>query len=572
MQLDLPRYDLVEELGRGGMSIVYRAHDKQLGRDVAIKVLHHFLAEDSDARRRMRREAMAVAKLRHPSILEIYDSSEPDFEPAYLVTELIDGRTLRDWLNAEGPLRLPEMAGVIGHGLACALRHAHEQGIIHRDLKPENVMISRGGGLKLMDFGIAQIMGGSTRLTATGSLLGSPAHMAPEIIDGHAPDHRGDLFSLGTILYWLACGRLPFEAPNPSALFRRILEGRFDPPQMHCAALGNGLARIIERSLEPDRSHRYQDVSEMEADLAAELTAIGWPPSRELLSELLVDPQGFADSREDGVVSRLLSEGKEALATRDLARAAERLNRVVAHRPHCGEAAALLDQASRPASPWRRRIAIIGALLTGLLAVAFAGTGTPVTPDGIGAAPPPPRPAERPNAVESQRAPRAATDIAEATKPTPSPPPPRRVRRVPRATPLRAPLSRRPQKAPGERAPTKDGPEAQPPSDEPARPHPPVVLKIRVGQSFADVRLDGEVRFRNTYRGELALEPGIHEVEVNKPGMGGFKPRTVEVTAEGKLVEHLAGGDRRPVIGGVLDFRVPLTADEAARTPGWQPR
>ena len=141
------------------MSVVYRARDKQLSRDVALKVLHEFLARQPDARRRFHREAVAVAKLHHPGILEIFDYSGPDAEPAYIVTELIEGQTLRAFGDAHGPPRFPELGALVVLELVRALRHAHEQGVIHRDLKPENIMITQDGQLKLMDFGIAQIMG-----------------------------------------------------------------------------------------------------------------------------------------------------------------------------------------------------------------------------------------------------------------------------------------------------------------------------------------------------------------------------------------------------------------------------
>src|SRR5262249_36040411 len=160
--------------------------------------------------------------------------------------------TLREFIEKHGKPVYPELGVLIVLELVRALKHAHERGVIHRDLKPENVMITKGGILKLMDFGLTQVMEGGSRLTATGTLLGSPAHMAPEVIDGKISDARADLFSMGTILFWLATGALPFAAPNPSALFKKILDGRYDDPQQTEPRIGNGLARIIRRALEPD--------------------------------------------------------------------------------------------------------------------------------------------------------------------------------------------------------------------------------------------------------------------------------------------------------------------------------
>src|SRR5688500_3684721 len=135
------------------MSVVYRARDRQLARLVAVKVLHEFLARQIDARRRFHREAVAVAKLHHPGILEIFDYSGPDAKDSFIVTELIDGETLREFFDKRGKPAFPELAVLIVAELIRALRHAHEQSVIHRDLKPENVMITRDGVLKLMDFG-----------------------------------------------------------------------------------------------------------------------------------------------------------------------------------------------------------------------------------------------------------------------------------------------------------------------------------------------------------------------------------------------------------------------------------
>ena len=225
----IPRYDLLEEVGSGGMSVVYRARDTTLDREVAVKVLHRHLAGKDSERKRFRREAMAVARLRHPNILEIHDYAGDDAEEAYIVSELVRGPTLRGFAETTG-FGLPEIGAMVATVLAGALAHAHALGVIHRDLKPENVMIQDDGTVKLTDFGVARMVDRDERMTMTGALLGSPAHMAPESLEGGGGDVRSDIFSLGTVLYWLACGALPYSGSSPAEVLRRIAEGHHTDP------------------------------------------------------------------------------------------------------------------------------------------------------------------------------------------------------------------------------------------------------------------------------------------------------------------------------------------------------
>jgi serine/threonine-protein kinase len=220
------RYRILEQLGSGGMSVVYKGLDTALDREVAVKVLHPHLADKDESRRRLAREAKAVARLHHPNILEVFDFSAADSQNAYIVTEYIRGRTLRQYLD-EGGIDPPEIAAMIIHELAAALAHAHEEGVIHRDLKPENVMVREDGVLKLMDFGIAKLLETEERMTVTGALVGSPAHMAPEIIEGLEASPEADVFSLGIMLYAFVTGRLPFSASNTTATLKRILDGYY---------------------------------------------------------------------------------------------------------------------------------------------------------------------------------------------------------------------------------------------------------------------------------------------------------------------------------------------------------
>ena len=220
----LLHYRVLEAIGQGGMSVVYKGRDEHLARDVAIKVLHPFLREKVECRTRLAREARAVARLEHPNIVKVFDfsgdrptldekpgSNNDDIrhmpQEGFIVCELVKGPTLKRHAEKCTMWRCPEVGALVVWQLALALQHAHDNGVVHRDLKPENVMVRDDGVLKLMDFGIAQIADQSG-LTVTGTLLGSPAHMAPECIDGLPADERSDLFSLGTVLYWLCTGYL----------------------------------------------------------------------------------------------------------------------------------------------------------------------------------------------------------------------------------------------------------------------------------------------------------------------------------------------------------------------------
>src|SRR5215831_2377424 len=249
------RYRLLEEVGQGGMAVVYRAQDESLKREVAIKVLHQHLATEAESKARLEREAHAVAKLRHENILEIFDYSGNDSASSYIVTEFIDGVTLKQFL-ASRPIQYPEVAALIAAEIGGALAHAHALGIIHRDVKPENVMIRKDGLLKLMDFGIAQVVD-LQRMTVTGQLLGSPAYMAPELIEGKPLDFRTDVFAVGIMLYQLATGSLPFAGKNPHEVLRRIVEGKFPEPRTLNRRVSDGLARMMAHALARRPDDRY---------------------------------------------------------------------------------------------------------------------------------------------------------------------------------------------------------------------------------------------------------------------------------------------------------------------------
>ena len=615
----LERYEIIEELGQGGMSVVYHARDRQLNRDVAVKVLHDFLARQDDPRRRFHREAVAVATLHHPGIVEIFDYSGPDADQSYIVCELIRGRTLRDLIDEDGPVLFPELGALIVAELTRALRHAHERGIIHRDLKPENVMVTRDGHLKLMDFGIAQIMGGATQLTATGTLLGSPAHMAPEMIDGHPADHRSDIFSVGTILYWLSTGELPFSAPNPSALFRKILEGCYEPPQAIQPKLGNGLSRVIDRALATDPDDRYQDISELQSDLDRELRAVGLLPIEEKARAYLARPRPFSDEFRAPLVERLIDAGRTAMSEGNVGRAVDRFNRVLAIEPDHPEVRTWLRRVGRQQTTSRVRrwaATVVGVVaLTGLgfgvygpwpepapsaapthrsdLAVAGSAefgagedrgpsSGAPFDAEAPVVRPSTPRPA-RPSPPAAESTPPAAPSRNDPptwatrgarTETRPSPP------RTPRAsrksstdvavaeaalpTANRSERSDAAPAAPAATATRAPNDRAATSTSSPSRAvvaQGPFPLLLRIGPGWANVSLNDRLVAEGAYRAELRLSPGRHAIVIENQS-GRNPPRTVEVARDGSMAELMPDGSRRSIKG-----ELPIIAPNPAQRP-----
>ncbi len=321
------KYDMLEEVGHGGMAVVYRGLDRVLKREVAVKVLHPHLADRQESRARLEREAIAVAKLRHENILEIFDYSGPEAEASYIVTEFIHGMTLKLWVDEHLEPR-PAVAALIVHRLCQALQHAHGSGIVHRDIKPENVMIREDGVLKLMDFGIAQIID-NQKLTLTGQLIGSPAYMAPELISGRPLDHRTDLFSLGILLYQLATGQLPFSGRNPHEVLNRIADGDYPPAATICPLVDRDLEDIIAHSLASDPDQRYQTVETFGNDLARYLDEVGVEATNAELGRYFRDPQGYVVELDKRVCAALTERATAAASAGDTARAIHLLGRVI---------------------------------------------------------------------------------------------------------------------------------------------------------------------------------------------------------------------------------------------------
>jgi serine/threonine-protein kinase len=322
------KYEITEEIGHGGMATVYRARDTRLERAVALKVMHPHLQGAREARQRFAREALTVARLRHPSILEIYDYSGEDSDTSYIATELLTGPTLKAFADAHPDIP-PEIAACFVIQVARALAAAHAEGVVHRDVKPENVMLHEDRCVKLTDFGIAQLVD-VQGMTTTGQVLGSPMHMAPEQIEGKECSARTDLFSLGTVLYLLATGELPFTGQNPHQVLKRIMDGRFTDPQQLRPAIGARLSGIIKRLLETDPARRYPSAAELERELSEFVAEIGIESPDETLAEYLADPEGFTEAFNTRTVQRLIELGERAQQRGSVPSALDYYNRALA--------------------------------------------------------------------------------------------------------------------------------------------------------------------------------------------------------------------------------------------------
>lgn len=363
------RYDIHEELGQGGMSVVYRGRDTTLDREVAVKVLHDHLAKEFENRERFRREAQAIARLQHPHILDVYDYSDEEDDQSYIVMEYIPGRNLRDFIDHHGHPP-PEVAAMIGAVIADALEHAHEHGVIHRDLKPENLMVSNDGQLTLMDFGIAHVADAET-MTQTGNLLGSPAHMAPEIIDGKDVNRRSDIFSLGTVLYWLSTGTFPFQGDNAPHLLRQVIECNFEDPEAVEPRLSRRLADIIGRCLRRDPEDRFESVSELRGELTDSIDILGDVDLGEELTSYFTDPEGYTREFESIIVDRLVERGREAMERGDIPEAIAHFNRVLGYEPDNEEVQRELEELDRQEIGVGQIALAVGIVLSAGLAVAY---------------------------------------------------------------------------------------------------------------------------------------------------------------------------------------------------------
>ena len=259
------RYEILERIGTGGMAIVYKAKCHRLNRLVAIKILKSDLAQNEEFRRRFNAESQAVAQLSHPNIVSVYDVSRGgDME--YIVMELIDGITLKQYMEKRGQLNWRESLHFITQ-IMRGLSHAHSRGIIHRDIKPQNIMVLRDGSVKVADFGIACLASASQTLTQ--EALGSVHYISPEQARGDRPDARSDIYSSGVVLYEMLTGRLPFEGESAVSVAIQHLSSIPLAPREINPDIPEQLELICMKAMAPDLEHRYQSADAMIADLEA---------------------------------------------------------------------------------------------------------------------------------------------------------------------------------------------------------------------------------------------------------------------------------------------------------------
>jgi serine/threonine-protein kinase len=483
------RYQIIEELGRGAMGVVYRGYDPTIGRTVAVKTLQ-LDAGDTELVMRFRREVQAAGVLSHPNIVTIYDAGE-DQGLFYIAMELVEGETLQKML-AQGPLPVEQVIR-LAEQIAAALDHAHGHYIVHRDVKPANIIVS-GGHVKVMDFGIAKVTGAT--MTGTGQVLGTPSYMSPEVVKGQGADSRSDLFSLGVMLYEMLTGARPFLGDNITTVIYKILGEHPEPPNAANPALDPGVNYVVLKALAKNPAERYQSCGELAVDLKNHAAY------RERGQRMAQAAAARGPAVAAAAVPAAPVDDGAASATLPLDARTVVMGRGQAAPAAAEASAATVAAAPAAARPGRQRKPLLaGIVAAAVLVLAAVGGGLLWKGRKAGAPQRPPAPpvTAQPDATPAQPAagPAPSDSAAKATR-TPS---------------------------------------------KPAE----IEFLVSAGENSASIRIDGrgQPQWQTPYRFKLPV--GKHTIEVHKPGFQAAR-REVEFTRSGprSIVMELA--PERPIV------------------------
>jgi len=310
------KYRIIEEIGRGGMGVVYKAKDTKLKRNVALKFLPAELTQDKEAKKRFIQEAQAAAALEHPNICTVYEVDESN-EQTFIAMSYIKGQNLKDKLK-DGPLAIDE-AKEIATQVAEGLKEAHEKGIAHRDIKPANIMLTEKGQAKITDFGLAKLSWG-VDLTKPSTIMGTVAYMSPEQAKGEKADHRTDIWSLGAMLYEILSGERPFKKNQEQALIFAILNDKPTPLSLLRSDIPTHIEQVIEKALAKKASERYQNIQELIQDLKH---SIAVPKAEKSIVVLPFDDMSPGKDNEyfsDGLTEEIISDLSKIQSIRVISR------------------------------------------------------------------------------------------------------------------------------------------------------------------------------------------------------------------------------------------------------------
>ena len=261
------KYEIVSELGRGGMGVVFKAWEESLQRFVAIKMLGDQLTDDENLVARFLREARSVADLNHPNIVQVFAVDTHEGRP-YFAMEFVEGESLSELIRTSNKID-PKRALTLVKEVASGLSAAHDKGVVHRDIKPDNIMLTKHGGVKVVDFGVARVEDPNTKLTATGMAVGTPNYISPEVCLGLDVDQRSDLFSMGIVFYEMLTGETPFNADSPLEMMTNVVKAEVPDISGLNPDIDAGLRKILYHMLEKKPDYRYQDFHQVLKDIEA---------------------------------------------------------------------------------------------------------------------------------------------------------------------------------------------------------------------------------------------------------------------------------------------------------------